>query len=490
MVGNLARKLDNTPKADIEVSEAPLKWCSVSLSEMVERGKRLEASVFDVEARQAWELIDNNKYGCIPLLGVDSPVKKAHYGGRLKRNYVPKTHEDAVGFIGSSEMLDIYPQPVKFMVDDQRVSDLHITENTVLLSRSGTIGNVAFVNETLSHFLVSEHAMRLECNDYSGYVYAFLKTKVGKKLVTSNIYGAVVDQIEPEHLASVPIPNAPYEIKKKIHELIIKSYELRDESNALIDEATKLLIEELHLPAIEDFDVSLYKKDASVDTYSVKLSEMNGRADASYHVPIVDAIVDILKKNAAEVTTVGDERISSDIILPGRFKRVYVEEGYGTVLFGGKQMYELDPSNKKYLSKSKHDERIINELEIQENTTLISRSGTIGKVCLVPKHWQNWVASEHIIRVVPASNDVAGYISTFLSSDYGYELIKRFTYGSVVDEIDDNHVRQIQIPILKNQDIQKQINDLALQANEKRYQAYLLEQEALKVLDEEVIYAE
>ena len=214
------------------------------------------------------------------------------------------------------------------------------------------------------------------------------------------------------------------------------------------------------------------------------------RADASYHVPIVDAIVDILKKNAAEVTTVGDERISSDIILPGRFKRVYVEEGYGTVLFGGKQMYELDPSNKKYLSKSKHDERIINELEIQENTTLISRSGTIGKVCLVPKHWQNWVASEHIIRVVPANNDVAGYISIFLSSDYGYELIKRFTYGSVVDEIDDNHVRQIQIPILKNQDIQKQINDLALQANEKRYQAYLLEQEALKVLDEEVIYAE
>jgi type I restriction enzyme S subunit len=43
---------------------------------------------------------------------------------------------------------------------------------------------------------------------------------------------------------------------------------------------------------------------------------------------------------------------------------------------------------------------------------------------------------------------------------------------------------------LKNQDIQKQINDLALQANEKRYKAYLLEQEALKVLDEEVIYAE
>lgn len=62
MVGNLARKLNNTPKAEIEISEAPVKWCSVSLSEMINRGKRLEASVFDVEARQAWDLINNNKY--------------------------------------------------------------------------------------------------------------------------------------------------------------------------------------------------------------------------------------------------------------------------------------------------------------------------------------------------------------------------------------------------------------------------------------------
>ena len=68
MVDNLARKLDNAPKAEIEISEAPVKWCSVSLAEMVERGKRLEASVFDVEAKQAHDLVKDNKYGCsVPL---------------------------------------------------------------------------------------------------------------------------------------------------------------------------------------------------------------------------------------------------------------------------------------------------------------------------------------------------------------------------------------------------------------------------------------
>ena len=121
--------------------------------------------------------------------------------------------------------------------------------------------------------------------------------------------------------------------------------------------------------------------------------------------------------------------------------------------------------------------------------TLITCSGTIGKVALVGKHWNNWTANQHIIRIVPADKNIAGYLNIFLASDYGKALITRFTYGSVVDEIDDNHVRQIAIPLLKNCEIQKKINDLALEANEKRYEAYLLEQEALNVMDKEVIYA-
>ena len=143
--------------------------------------------------------------------------------------------------------------------------------------------------------------------------------------------------------------------------------------------------------------------------------------------------------------------------MPVRFKRVYVDEGHGRVLLGGKQLHELDPSGKKYLSASKHS-NIMSKLEVDKNTTLITRSGTIGKVALVPKHWEHWVPSDHIIRIVPADDGIAGYINIFLSSDYGYELITRYTYGSVVDEIDDNHVRQIPIPLMKIFVLTKNIN--------------------------------
>lgn len=486
---NLAYQLASATDLGIIVEESAIKWCSISLSEVIEKGKRLEASVYDVEAKQAYMRVKNGRFPSVDLIGEHSPVQKAHYGGRLKRNYIDKNCENAVGFIGSSEMLDISPQPIKFMIDDERVSDLHVKKGTVLISRSGTIGNMSFVNETLEKFLISEHAMRLECNSYPGYVYAYLKTKTGQALIRSNIYGSVIQQIEPEHLATIPIPDAPKEMKSKVDNLIVQSYTLRDESNALIDEATQLLIDELRLPAIEDFNVGYFKKDAPVETFNVKLSDMEYRLDASYHVPIVEAITKHLTKHAEKVTTVADKRISKSIILPGRFKRVYVEEGQGRVFIGGKQLFELDPSNKKYLSLSQHGDRIEKQLELHENMTLITCSGTIGKVALVGKHWENWTANQHIIRVVPADDRIAGYLNIFLASDYGYHLITRHTYGAVIDEIDNTHVSRIPIPLLKNHDVQLQINALALEANEKRYEAYKLEQKALEIMDEEVIYA-
>lgn len=488
--GNLAYK-EEALQPEITVQESPVKWCSVSLSDVLSRGKRLEASVFDVEAKQARETVLHSKFGITTLGGENGTIATAYYPGRFKRIYCSR--ENGEPFYLPSQMGDIYPRADKWIsaLTKCDMTELRLKQNTLLLTRSGTIGNISFVSRTLEDKVYSDDVIRVTFKNIVdlGYTYAYLKHKIGNTILTTNGYGAVITHLEPEHLATVPIPNAPYELKKQIHDLVVQSYALRDESNDLIDEATKLLIEELHLPDISDFDVKDYKKNAPVETYSVKLSEMAGRADASYHVPIIGAITQHMKKYADEVTTIGDERISKDVILPGRFKRVYVEEGYGRVFIGGKQLWELDPTNKKYLSLIHHGDRIAKQLELHENMTLITCSGTIGKVTLVGKHWENWTANQHIIRVVPASEDIAGYLSVFLASDYGYQLITRFTYGSVVDEIDDHHVRAIAIPLLKNKETQKQINALALKANEKRYEAYQLEQQALSIMENEVINA-
>ena len=466
-----------------------LKWTAVDLQEVIDSGYRLEASVYGVEGRQARKDLEQCKWDIVHL---DAFIEEAFYGSRSKRIYIDKSNKDAVGFLGSAEMLSVQPKPVKFLLKGDGADKFALKQGQVLLSRSGTIGNVNYVNSTLENYFVSEHAIRINCREYSGYVYAFLKSKKGRVLVESNIFGAVISQVEPEHLNHIPIPNPPPILKQAIHSLIEESfYSLRDESNELMDDAQALLKEALQLPDIEDLQeqAEQFDKTANVLNYSVPSSDLINRLDGSYHVPIVKVIEQEIAKTAREVLRVGNSRISQSVILPSRFKRVYVEEGNGVVFFGGKQIYELDPSNKKYLSIGQHKEKIMNDLEIHTNSILITRSGTIGKVAIVPEHWEGWIPNEHIIRVVPANNEIAGYLCAWLSSDYAYPLIIRYTYGAVVDEINDKQVSEIVIPLLRDENTQRAINDKVLEANRKRTEAYQLEQEALTVLDEKVIYA-
>lgn len=132
-------------------------------------------------------------------------------------------------------------------------------------------------------------------------------------------------------------------------------------------------------------------------------------------------------------------------------------------------------------------EGLPNQLKIEEHMTLITCSGTIGKVAFAPKHWEGLAASQHIIRIDPASEDIAGFIYVFLATNHGRELIKRFSYGSAVGEINAQHVSQVQIPILSDAKIQNKINQLALEASDKLAEAYRLEQKAIRITNEEVI---
>ncbi|MYH80152.1 hypothetical protein F4141_05540 [Candidatus Poribacteria bacterium] len=94
-----------------------------------------------------------------------------------------------------------------------------------------------------------------------------------------------------------------------------------------------------------------------------------------------------------------------------------------------------------------------------------------------------------IIRIVPVNKEISDYLYAWLSNDYAHELIHRFAYGTVVRHIEKEHVSQISVPLLRDENVQQEINDTVLEANRKRTEAYNLEQEALRVLDEKVIYA-
>lgn len=489
MVKQSAKQLRPLPIETV-LPEDSVKWSSVPLSEVFERGSRLEASVYGIEGKRAREILENCRWELATITG-ENGLATTFHRPRFKRVFVENSN---LPIYQPSQITEIYPKPYLWISDKTKANldALRVKKNQILMTCSGTIGKCTLVSKTLDDCIFSHDLLRIETlneNDV-GYLYAFLKSDIGQTLIQANNYGAVISHIEPHHLDNIPIPNPQALIKIEIHNLVMNSFALRDESNELLDQAEQILINELNLPPLDEFKTERFDNKAEIQNFTVKLSELSERLEASYHNPNVRAILKHITKHADEVTTLEDSRLVSKIILPSRFKRVYVGAGQGVLFFGGKELLELTPKGEKFLSLKHHSDRIKSELTLDENMIMITCSGTIGKIAIVPKHWKGWTANQHILRVVPANKNIAGYVYAWLNTDYGKELITRFNYGAVVDEIDHRHIAQVQIPLLKNKDIQKTINDLVLEANQKRYESHLLEQEAIQTINEKVIFAE
>jgi type I restriction enzyme S subunit len=474
----------------VDLPEDDIEWCTVSLTEMLKANKRLEASVFDIKSKHAREQIYQCKWGFVNLDGPDGLLVKAYYPGRFKRIYSDSIN--GIPFFMPSQLSDIYPKPDKYIssITNCDISELRLKKGDILLTRSGTIGSVTIVSKTLEDTIFSDDVIRIRTKRILdiGFLYAFLRSETGKIILQTNGYGSVITHIEPDHLADISVPTPPDRIKNDINDLIIRSFELRDMSNDLIDRATALLINELELPLIHKFKIKRFDNKSETNNYNVKLSGLNGRLDGSYHIPIVNSIVNHLKIHASEIAMVGDNTISKDIILPGRFKRVYVEKGQGQVFFSGKDILELDPVDKKYLSFARHEDRIKEQLTIKHKMILITCSGTVGNIAFVPEHWDNWAMTHDIIRLIPNA-DIAGYLYIWLQSVYANTMIQAMAYGSVVPHIEISHIKNIPVPMLKNKSVQNEINTFALNANKMRYEAYKAEQQAMKILNDEVIFA-
>ncbi|HWE54106.1 MAG TPA: restriction endonuclease subunit S, partial [Acidimicrobiales bacterium] len=173
--------------------------------------------------------------------------------------------------------------------------------------------------------------------------------------------------------------------------------------------------------------------------------------------------------------------------IPGRFKRNYVDAAHGIPFLQGSHIVQFRPDDIKFLSKATHAN--MNSLLIREGWVLITRSGTVGRVAIVTSQWDGWAASEHVFRVVPRPKSPCptGYLAAFLGSPIGQLQLNRQIYGAVVDELTEDHIRSIRVPLPVTRAQKRHVDeiaDLAMKAAAARAAAVsLAEQVDEKVLN-------
>ena len=405
---------------------------------------------------------------------------EAHNAFRFARVYVEPEH--GVPFLTSSDIIALSPGGDRYLsrTKTDRLDELLIQEWDVLISCSGTVGNVALAGAGMAGMALSQDAIRVRLADAeaAGFVAGFLRSRYGRPQLTGAAYGSVITHIEPHHLEGVWVPAFTDAVRRDLGGRMRWATEARDEANRLLDEADRVLHERLGLAALPP-------ETGASEGHTVRASNLAGRLEAGFHNPRATVAEDAVRVLGVEVATVGDPRVSEEVRAITRFrKRVYVEEG-GVPMLNSKQLAQVDPVVQKRLAKGAHREGVLEEITLRENTICVTSGGTPGLIRLIPRYMVGWTANQHSIRIFAADDVMAGYLYAWLASAYGRAFVTRHTYGSVIQHIDLDQLASVPVP-LPEQAVRDEVGGLVLRANALRDEAWELEQGAIAEIEDRV----
>lgn len=397
--------------------------------------------------------------------------------GRFKRVYASNA-SSGWPYLSPSDAFDFRPISDKFIAPDhapQEAKRHFAKEGWVLVSASGSVGRVLYTTKRLEKFFLTHDLIRVVPKiDYPiGYIYTFLSTWIGQALMNKDQYGSAIKHLEPHHISELPIPLLPNDVQLSIHHQIIDAYKMRDEANSLLDKATELLYTITGLQTYPISEVPYLKppsqnqqsihKMPHPQAFTIKSENLMNRLDVSYHVPTAKLAVNLISNLSIPCSKLG--YLVQDVLLPNRFKRIYVKKEYGIPFLQGSHLSQNIIHDLKYIS-TRANEKNIEQCLIRSGYILITRSGTIGVLSLVSSLRNGWVASEHILRIIPREELInPGYLALFLMTPYGQYQVTSKIYGGVVDEITADDLKEVSIP-LPSLEAQHEIGKLVIEAFE------------------------
>jgi type I restriction enzyme S subunit len=147
------------------------------------------------------------------------------------------------------------------------------------------------------------------------------------------------------------------------------------------------------------------------------------------------------------------------LYLPPRFNRRYVRDpSRGIRFLSSSDMLLADLNGLPMLSKRATPN--LDALTGVAGSTLVSRSGTIGRTAYWREELQGMAVSEHVIHVRPLRSHVlCGYLFSFLTSAPAQAMIRQHTFGSVVQHIEPGHLAGLPVPLPEVPD-QRRIHNL------------------------------
>jgi type I restriction enzyme M protein len=165
----------------------------------------------------AVERIDSREGWSVTALGQADKDMVIFKGPRLKtENLVVENQEESTElYYTPSAVLQLKSESAKHLntvlaTPKQlgMIKVLRLQRGDILITRSGTIGRVAFATERLEGKIASDDLIRVRVKDkrLRSWIFAFLQSFAGYDQMLRNEYGSVQQHLEPRHVASILLP--------------------------------------------------------------------------------------------------------------------------------------------------------------------------------------------------------------------------------------------------------------------------------------------
>lgn len=444
-------------------------------------GRRLDCGPYMSGGLEAKELLKKHKTENLGAL------TKGHNGGiyngpQFSRNYV-NDRAHGVRFLTTTSMLqaDLARLPLISSINahSAKLNYLKIEEGMALITCSGSIGRMAYTRIDMADCWSNQDIMKIVADRSKilpGYLFAYLSSRFGVPIVVSGTYGAVIQHIEPHHIAELPVPRLG-ELENKAHELVQESANLLVHYQKNILAATGLFFDSV---GFSDISPSEWRS-WGTDFGFASMAKVQSFRALNFN-PRFEKLCERIKKGPWK--TLGEMCLPGTLKRGGRFNRVEADPEFAYRLIGQKELFWLRPQG-RWIAK----QYVPNDVLVEEGSILVAARGTLGENELYCRaEYIHGVStenaySEDILRVIADERMIErGALFAFMRSETAFRMLRSISVGS---KLQDHHYAMLpSLPIpYPTADIRKRCNELVIDAYKAKEKAVKLENEARALVE-------
>ena len=409
-------------------------------------GRRLDCGPYMSGALEAKDALDRLRVRKDPLRTLTTGHAGGIYNGPKFARYWVDDPKYGVPFLSSSDMMNADLSTLPFLkksyAKSRQLAYLEVKRGTTLISCSGTIGRTVYVRPDMDGMWSSQHIMKVvpdESRIPPGYLYAFLSSKYGVPLIVSGTYGAIIQHIEPEHIAERPVPRLVSELETEVNNLIDKCATRRASAQSHIA-CAQLALEDAAgfsrhpVGAVTDFSTTAVHVGASTD-----------RLDAAFYSAAAiraEALLDSSRFSKCPLP-----KVVSRCFKPPIFRRRWVDSvEHGRMFVSGNDAYRYFPEESRFVStRTPRFEEFI----LKRGWLAFQAAGQIYGLFGRPLYINGWLedtfCADDVFRIIPHDEVDGAFLYLFFRTAVGQVLIKRQACGNSIPRVWEPHMSKVQV---------------------------------------------